>query len=201
MGVPVPLDEVLERSRRLGFLGPGPIEDQIAHARRFAQAYGSSAPMRALDLGSGGGLPGLVLALEWPSSSWWLLDAGERRAAFLEEAVADLGLNERATVLHGRAEVLGRSVSERHSMDLVTARSFGPPAVTAECAAAFLAIGGLLIVSEPPSDTERWSTEGLEELGLHARDRVAGCQVLSQFELCSDRYPRRVGIPKKRPIF
>lgn len=89
----------------------------------------------------------------------------------------------------------------------MVARGFGPPAVTAECAAPLLAEGGRLTVSEPPEpppDRPRWPPEGLAELGLalgpewhvpfHYRSFV-------QVERCPDRYPRRVGVPAKRPLF
>ena len=79
------LRDVLEESRRLGLLGPGSVEAQIEHARSFAAAV-PEIPARFLDLGSGGGLPGLVLARAWPDAVGLLLDAGARRVAFLESA-------------------------------------------------------------------------------------------------------------------
>jgi 16S rRNA (guanine527-N7)-methyltransferase len=197
----VGLVSVLDKARHLGFLGPGPIEAHIDHAGGFAQAHEGPAPRRALDLGSGGGLPGLVLALTWPESTWWLLDANERRSAFLLESLEVLGLTGRARVLHGRAEVLGRDGEFRHSMDLVTARSFGPPAVVAECAAPFLVVGGQLLVSEPPDPSDRWDADGLRQVGLKSINQAFGCRILRQETLCPDRFPRRVGIPGKRPLF
>lgn len=194
---------LLERSRELGFLGPGPIEPHIEHARRFAAALDGLRPARALDLGSGGGLPGLVLVSAWPSTDWSLLDANQRRTDFLHQAVETLGLTARVSVLRGRAEELGHDPSLRGKFDLVVARSFGKPAVTAECAAGFLQIGGLLVVSEPPGVTtaSRWDPDGLRELGLEDSGQQAGCQVLRAITSCPDRFPRRVGIPGKRPLF
>ena len=83
-----------------------------------------------LDLGSGGGVPGLVLAMRWPEAHGVLLEAARRRCAFLEQAVARLGLMERIIVRCGRAEELARSPKLRGSVDLVVARSFGRPAVS-----------------------------------------------------------------------
>ena len=192
---------VLERSRELGFLGPGPVEDHVEHAERFRLAYGDTPPARALDLGSGGGVPGLVLAERWPASQWWLLDASERRTLFLREAVQALGMSDRVVILHGRAEELAREPVLRHSMDLVTARSFGRPAITAECATGFIRSGGELLVSEPPASHDRWSEAGLALLGMSLGPARSGCQFLQQTTLCAERYPRRVGIPAKRPMF
>jgi 16S rRNA (guanine527-N7)-methyltransferase len=89
------------------------------------------------------------------------------------------------------------------------ARSFGAPPVTAECAAPFLQLGGVLIVSEPPvasgdSDELRWPEEGLAVVGLEPeslwRDSF-GYRVLRQSQNCPDRFPRRVGVAAKRPIY
>jgi 16S rRNA (guanine527-N7)-methyltransferase len=224
------LIEILERSRALGFLGPGPVEPHLEHAHRFAQAWTGPPPATALDLGSGGGLPGLVLVGAWPSTAWSLLDANRRRTDFLADAVLRLGVSERVQVLHGRAEELGHRDDLRHRFDVVTARSFAKPAVTAECGAGFLAVGATLLVSEPPMDeldqagpapvpatppgpgqprrdaqgsdaSSRWDPVGLAELGLRSVGRRAGCRVLVAASLCPERYPRRVGVPAKRPLF
>jgi 16S rRNA (guanine527-N7)-methyltransferase len=200
---PDELVQALVTARSHGFLGPGPVVEHIAHAVGLGRAVGQP-PRRALDLGSGAGVPGIVLALVWPDSTWVLVDSGQRRAALLETAVGALGLQARASVVWGRAEDVGREVAHRGAFDLVTARSFAAPAVTAECAAPFLAVGGTLAVTEPPEDAERWPTPGLALLGLEVLERVAGpprVQLLRQITLCPDTYPRRVGIPAKRPLF
>lgn len=202
------LTDELELSQRLGFLGPGPVADHVTHARGFAVGL-DAPPSRFLDLGSGGGVPGLVLATLWPSASVVLLDAGERRCAFLRDAVARLGLDGRVDVVRQRAEEAGRSPALRGTFDLVVARSFGAPAVTAECAAPFLEVGGLLVVSEPPEDRpgpggDRWPADGLAAVGLGVGPTWRApyrYQALVQREPCPDRYPRRVGQPAKRPLF
>lgn len=192
---------VLEESKKLGFLGPGPVSAHIEHAARFLEAV-DAPPHRVLDLGSGGGVPGLVLALQW-QCEWTLLDVMAKRCRFLTFAVATLGLSDRVAVLEGRAEELARNESHRGNYDLVVARSFGPPAVTAECSAGFLSLGGVLVVSEPPGESAaRWEVDGLRELGLEVVDQPNAQVVkLRAAELCPDRYPRRVGIPAKRPLF
>lgn len=203
------LHEALGRSRDLGFLGPGPVEDQIRHALAFATAV-PSPPARAVDLGAGGGLPGLVLAATvWPGCRWTFLDAQKKRTAFLEEVVEDLGLVDRVSVVTERAEVLARDEGHRGRYDLVVARSFGPPAVTAECAAPLLCTDGLLVVSEPPTGSEgRWPAAGLTLVGLHSPTALTDpgpppthLMVVRRSSAEVDRFPRRVGIPAKRPIF
>jgi 16S rRNA (guanine527-N7)-methyltransferase len=164
-----------------------------------------------MDLGSGGGIPGLVLAHLWPDREAVLLDSNERRTRFLSEVIDEQGWAPRVRVVVGRAETAGRVEALRGGFSLVVSRSFGAPPVTAECAAPFLCQGGLLIVSEPPAphpkdriDDARWPQEGLALVGLEPlalwRD-VFGYRILRQRTLCPLRYPRRVGIPGKRPLY
>jgi 16S rRNA (guanine527-N7)-methyltransferase len=147
-----------------------------------------------------------VLALLWPGSAWTLLDANRRRAHFLERAAARLGCRDRLRVLCERAEIVGRTATERGAYSLIVARGFGPPGVTTECAAPLLRVGGRLVVSEPPGAADaRWPQAALEELGLESegavRAEAGSYRVLLQTFLCPDRYPRRVGVPGKRPRF
>ena len=99
----------------------------------------------------------------------------------------------------------------RGTFDLVTARSFAPPAATAECAAPMLKQGGALVVSEPPDalGANRWPDVALATLGLIRTSTetvvtAAGPVTLSRMlatTSCPQRYPRRVGRPFKRPLF
>ncbi len=186
------------------------LEDQLTHAEGFAAAAGEHHALsgRWLDLGSGGGVPGLVLAVRLPAVPFTLVDAQLRRTQFLASSVLDLGVGDRVEIVRSRAETLGRDPAHRGTYSVVTSRSFGPAAVTAECAAPLLSVGGLLVVSEPPEGepAARWPAGQLAELGLEpvCRTRFAdrfSYQVLLQAEVCPERYPRRVGVPTKRPLF
>lgn len=194
---------MLEAARERGFLGPGEIEGQIEHALGFSAALGDPAPASALDLGSGGGVPGLVLASRWPRTRWVLLDSSRRRYDFLAEAVGHLGWSERLEVICQRAETAAHEESLRGRFEVVTARGFGPPAVVAECGGAFLAPGGRLVVSDPPAGPSRWPAEDLARLGLVPASTEGGFhyQVLTRTGTFPDGYPRRIGVPAKRPLF
>lgn len=200
---PTTLEAVVSDSRALGLLGPGPLAPQLDHARAFARAIPRDVSF--LDLGSGGGLPGLVVLADRPDLTGVLLDATQRRCDFLRDACERLRLGERAEVVCARAEEAARDPRHRGRYDVVTARSFGPPAVTAECAVGFLRAGGEILVSEPPEpDAERWPAKGLEQLGLVAEmvgDAPAHLVRLRGVGPLGDRWPRRVGIPRKRPLW
>jgi 16S rRNA (guanine527-N7)-methyltransferase len=197
----------LEDARRRGMVGPGPVEAHLDHAEALAAAVDPDFDGRFLDLGSGAGVPGLILLALWPRATGVLLDARRRRCSFLESAVGALDFADRVAVACGRAEELGRDRELRGAFELVVARGFGAPATTAECAVGFLEQGGRLAVSEPPGepDPTRWPEEGLEELGLLGPE-VLGSEggrvaVLTSAEPPGERWPRRVGVPGLRPLW
>jgi 16S rRNA (guanine527-N7)-methyltransferase len=204
------LRRVLADAREAGFLGPDAPERHIDHAGVFIAAVeaqvGPAGPRSFLDLGSGAGVPGLVLALQWSETEAVLVDASQRRCTFAASAAARLGIADRVAVRCDRAEVLGHEADLREHFSVVVARSFGAPAVTAELASPFLEVGGLLLVSEPPaSEIERWPAAKLRVLGLgtgeESRHHGYGVATMHKESPLADRYPRRVGIPTKRPLW
>jgi 16S rRNA (guanine527-N7)-methyltransferase len=181
------------------------VADHVNHAVAMARFVGPVAGP-VLDLGAGGGVPGLVLAELWPDQTVALLDAMHRRCAFLHRTVHDLGLGGRVFVVEGRAEDVARESAHRGGYGLVVARGFGSPAVTAECGVGFLRAGGRLIVSEPPdADPDRWPAERLDLLGLtrvrSGREERASFVELARSETLDTRWPRRTGVPRKRPLW
>lgn len=197
----------LEDARRRGMVGPGPVQAHLDHGEALAAAVDPDFRGRFLDLGSGAGVPGLILLALWPRATGVLLDARRRRCSFLESAVGALDLVDRVSVACGRAEELARDQEFRGRFELVVARGFGVPATTAECGIGFLERGGRLAVSEPPGepDPTRWPKEGLAELGLLGPE-VRGSEgaqvaVLTSAEPPGERWPRRVGVPGRRPLW
>ncbi|MEX2659219.1 MAG: RsmG family class I SAM-dependent methyltransferase [Acidimicrobiales bacterium] len=207
------LTAVLEQARTLGFLGPGPVANHVEHAVAFLDLLedGPGAEGPFVDLGSGGGVPGLVLATLLPRSRWVLLDSMVRRTRFLDVAVAALGLEDRVEVVTARAEAAGRDPGRRGAHRAVVARSFAAPPVLAECAAPLLRPGGTVIVSEPPAEADadgprpgRWPRAGLAEVGLALDHWVAGPPSLIRLRAeagCPRRFPRPTGVPGKQPLW
>lgn len=162
------LDEILLEGIQAGQIGT-PIEPHGLHAMGFFQFLDADTdlPRRCADIGTGVGLPGLVLAERYPATTWTLIERRSGRTDLLRRGVTRLGLASRVEVFTGDVVNLARG-TRRGSFDCVTARSFGPPADTAECALGLLAEGGSLITSEPFGDeTEsRWPAADLQRCGL-----------------------------------
>ena len=145
---------------------------QELEERHFPEAVAFSASLpegpRVLDVGSGGGLPGMVIAMTRPDLAVELLEATGKKAEFLTEAAARLGLS--VVVHHGRAEELANS-ELAGTFDLVTARAVAPLERLVPWTAPFLRPGGQLHAIKG----ERWSEElaaarpTLERLGLGVR--------------------------------
>jgi 16S rRNA G527 N7-methylase RsmG len=160
----------LERLRERGALGELDLPAAIAHSDHFVAALAPTVS-RLIDLGSGGGLPGLVIAVRRPNLTVVLTDRRERRADLLRLACSQLGLDDRVTVLTTDVVGLGLDPAFARRFDAVTARAFGEPLWTMECARPFLRDKGVLVVSEPPpadEDRERWPDESVAALGFRS---------------------------------
>ena len=174
--VPEPrsLEEVLATAQRLGTLGRMPIADVIAHARHFVTALvGVSG--RVIDIGTGAGVPGLVIAVDRPDLMMTLADRREARMDALARGVAAMGIGDRAKVVTADIAELGLDSEHHQKYDAVVCRGFGPPEVTATLARPLLKNGGSLLVSEPPSpDPSRWPSDLLERLGFDPPEYLPG---------------------------
>ncbi len=193
------LDVVLDRARSVGFLGPGPIRAHIDHADRYLSALPESA-RRMVDLGSGGGVPGLAILVARPKLSAVLLDAAHRRGAFLTWAVVELGMADRVKVAVGRAEVLAHDPAFRSQFDVMVARGFGPPASTLENARGYLEPDGLAIISEPPGG-RLWPNEALERLAFEEVDAPAEVAVFRALGDAPADIPRTHKQQQRTPLF
>ena len=165
----------------------------------------------ALDIGSGAGFPGLPIKIARPDLRLTLLESNEKKAAFMERAIAELSLDG-ASVVSARAEAAGRLPEHRAAYALVLARAVAPLRVLAELALPFLAIGGVLAApkgSAAPREV-REAQAALEELGgtveetvrlkVPAQGQAPTLLIVRKTGETPGRYPRRPGIPRKRPL-
>jgi 16S rRNA (guanine527-N7)-methyltransferase len=97
-----------------------------------------------IDVGSGGGLPGIPLAICQPQMQFTLMDATGKKARFLEEVVADLSLDQ-VRVVNDRAETAGQTKAHRERYDIATARAVGPMRVMLEYTMPLVRVGGRVL--------------------------------------------------------
>ena len=208
------LSGVLDAAVDEGFLTATAVKDGIAHSDGFLRRDTDRALLEpdvddlAIDLGTGGGLPGLVLAAR-TRARWVLVERSERRSSFLAWATRELGLGTRVEVVNVEASLFAHS-GYRGQADLVTARAFASPAVTAEIGSAFLAVGAALAISEPPSlgrqdSRNRWPASGIARLGLvdagSWHTGRFGYQGLLCRAVSSDGVPRSWNAMTIKPVF
>jgi len=149
---------VLERAQKLGFIGKNAdLNSEISHSLRFGKAIshilGDSPDwpsLRCLDIGSGGGLPALVVSLGWKETSWTLNEISAAKCDFLEWAIRRLGVASRAIVAQCPIEKVTSDLDHKEECDLVTARAFAPTAKVLELATDLLKPGRFLLVSNAP---------------------------------------------------
>lgn len=176
---------------------------------------------RVIDVGTGGGVPGLPLAIVMPHLHMTLLEATGKKVEFLKQAVATLGLSN-VSVIQGRAEDLGqdrgqrrdstRDGGHRESFDAVIARAVGPIIVLAELTVPLAkaptanAPSGIiaLIKGQKAADELAEAQEALRQLHAvheHTLDTPTGrIVVLSKSAMTPRVYPRHDGEPKRAPI-
>ncbi len=171
---------------------------------------------RVIDVGSGGGLPGVPLALVLPRLKFTLLEATGKKVAYLRDVVRVLGL-ENVSILEQRAEVAGhdrgekvagggRAGGHRESYDAVIARAVGPLAVVAELTVPFARIGGgiFLIKGQKAGEELAEAAEALKRLmAVHAgtvETPTGRIVALGKSSATPRDYPRRDGEPKRAPL-
>jgi len=165
----------------------------------------------AIDVGAGAGFPGLPLKIVCPGLQLTLLEATGKKVGFLERIVGRLGLAG-VEVIKGRAEELGRDAAHRERYDLALARAVAALPVLVEYALPFCRLGGLFVAQRGgEGDAEAKAAEGaIVTLGGALRRIVhlelphlaerRSLVVIEKTAPTPDKYPRRPGIPSKRPI-
>lgn len=176
---------------------------------RLALSWGN-APQSLIDIGSGAGFPGLPLKILRPELRLVLVESIEKKAIFLRELAAQLGLQE-VDVLTSRAELVGQMPEHRGAYDVATARAVADLRVLAEYCQPLCRVGGRFLApkSAPIDEEITQATPAIERLG----GRLLGVEpvalpdvpprvlvVVEQVALTDARYPRAVGIPSKRPL-
>ena len=199
---------LLQEAIPLGFVGPQEADRLLTrHIVESAVLSHFIEPGdRVVDVGSGAGLPGLVLAcLGWRVD---LVEVTEKRAAFLDSAIQRLGVD--GHVHNVRAEDAGRS-ELRESADVVLARALAAPGVALELCVPLARVGGRVLIpaTEDPSREAALvrvasqlggGSPIWEELPVPGVDPPRYVMMVDKVRPTTDAFPRRPGVPKRRPL-
>lgn len=157
-----------------------------------------------VDVGSGGGLPAIPIAIA-TGIAVTLVESTSKKAAFLEAALGTLGLQ--GHVIPQRAELAGRDPALRAQFACATARAVSSAPTVLELVVPFLRIGGVAVLQRGRLDERERNAvvdaapmlgaELVEEIPLAGERRIL---LLRKTAPTPDRFPRRTGVPEKRPL-
>ena len=163
-------------------------------------------PKRVIDVGSGGGLPGIPLAITVPQATFTLLEATAKKARFLQDVCAELGLDH-VDVINERAETSGRDREHhREQYDLVLSRAVGRLCVLLELTVPLATVGGLVVAvkGEQAAVEVEEARDALHK--LHAsvidqhRTETGTVVIIEKQRRTPKMYPRLPGEPKRNPL-
>ena len=170
-----------------------------------------SPEARVIDVGTGAGFPGIPLLILRPDLRMTLLDAQQKRVAFLQDALARLGLC--ATALHARAEDAARLAEHREQYDVAVSRAVAGASVLMELTLPFLRVGGLSVAWKGPGVADELtgarraafllggSVRGVVPAPVPGREDWAHTLLLTdKVSPTPKAYPRRAGLPGKKPL-
>ena len=168
-------------------------------------------PIKLIDVGAGAGLPGLPIKLVRPEVSLTLLEATRKKCDFLKAVIDDLHLTD-VQVINARAEDAGRAVEHREVYDVAIARAVGEMPVLLEYVLPLVKIGGRAIAqkSREVLNEVQHAELALSTLGGRLDDIVAVqvpqlnearyLVVIEKVFATPEKYPRRAGMPSKKPL-
>jgi 16S rRNA (guanine527-N7)-methyltransferase len=161
-----------------------------------------------VDVGSGGGLPGLPLKIARPELEVTLIESDQAKAAFLVRACAALGLDE-VDVLARRAEEVGQDRRFRETFDVAVARALAPMPVLVELCLPLVRVGGRLLAQKTEHEDVGGAARAIEILGGALRQvapapsearRAGTVVVIEKVHATPATYPRRPGVPSRKPL-
>lgn len=171
-----------------------------------------------VDIGTGGGFPGIPLAIVFPEKKFTLIDSLDKRMKIVQQMADEIGLKNVRTV-HGRAEELGQSKQYREQFDLCVSRAVANLTVLSEYCLPFVAVEGAFIAFKgPDAEEEAMQAENaivelggaladIEEAGLFMEDGtdlLAGMDHMlvhiDKESKTPKKYPRKPGTPSKNPL-
>jgi 16S rRNA (guanine527-N7)-methyltransferase len=174
-------------------------------------ALRQAPPVRLIDVGTGAGFPGLALKILRPEMQLTLVESTAKKASFLEHIVQVLSLSQ-VSVLAQRAEDVGQDASQRGGYDWAVARAVAPMAVLAEYMLPLVSIGGRVLAQKAKDAQSELdaAADAIAKLGgavqelisvsVPGLDEKRSLVVLKKIAETPAAYPRRAGMPSKRPL-
>ena len=184
------LERILREAQRIGALSNAPVAEIIKHAKWFAKAIPPTA-LTGIDLGSGAGVPGLIVALFCPQLNLQLVDRRVGRTDVLIRAVHALNLTDRVTVRCCEISDMTKDSTWAKHFDVAMSRGLGPSIQTLNLSRDLVKPGGVIIISEPPPDSDsRWDEQQVRALGLEGPSRIGAVAMfhVKQFGLDDDDF-------------
>ena len=191
---------------------PPPLRGRGGGEGQSAPAVPPERPLGVVDVGSGGGFPGLPITIVLPHLYVTLVDATAKKVAFLDHVVQTLGLAN-ARAIHSTAEELGRAPEHRGAYDAAVARAVGSVATLVELLVPLLRLGGHAILMKtraaledeiaaaaPALDALHASVEQVVEADLGDLLPDRALVVIRKTEETTGQFPRRPGVPRRRPL-
>ncbi len=206
---------LLDWNQRLNLTGiTDPAEIVIKHfldSLTLMRAGASFEGLRLIDVGTGAGFPGLVIAMLFPGCEATLLDATVKKLRFIEGACAELGIHN-VRCVHARAEDAGRQRAHRERYDIVTARAVAPMPALMEYTLPLAKPGGQVIAMRGKDAHEEIAEAAraitmlggelfqIEEVQLPGLANPRYLAIIDKSKATPRRYPRKAGLPTREPL-
>ena len=164
-----------------------------------------------IDVGTGGGFPGVPLAIAFPEKKFTLIDSLNKRVKIINDLCSKLGIKN-VKAIHGRAEELGRQNNLRESFDLCISRAVANMSTLSEYCLPFVKIGGTFIAYKGPNCREEIENAELamEKLGGEVYgvfyNELEGFEFdhvlvyIDKINSTPKKFPRKAGTPAKEPL-
>ncbi len=166
---------------------------------------------KILDLGTGGGFPGMPMAIAWPKAQYVLADSLNKRIQFLNRHIEAHNMTQ-AVAVHGRAEELAKQSSYREQFDLVVSRAVANLSTLCEYTLPFVKVGGYFVsyksgkIEEELNDAKKaiailgGKCRKVKAFTLQDTDYERSLIVIQKVKETPKAYPRKAGTPSKLPL-
>lgn len=166
---------------------------------------------KIIDIGTGGGFPGIPMRIMRPEVEMVLLDSLKKRINVLDDILNNIGIQGLETI-HGRAEEFGQSLIYREKFDAVVSRAVANLTVLAELCVPFVKVGGYFVALKGPSVNEEVTEakkaigllggkiEDIIEIEIEDSDLNHNLVVIKKVKNTPKQYPRKAGIINKKPL-